>query len=63
MKHFLISLPLISFLFTGCGQGYKKENGRWAWDEAVGGRVQFIDGADNESFHVLAKMNSSSVRS
>jgi hypothetical protein len=57
MKHFLISLPLISILFTGCGQGYKKENGRWAWvswDEAVGRRVQFVDGVDNGSFHVLS---------
>src|SRR6185503_5121047 len=57
MKHLLISLPLISILFTGCGQGYKKENGRWAWvswDEAVGRRVQFIDGADNGSFRVLS---------
>lgn len=53
----IIILILLCVLFAGCKRGYQKENGRWAWisgDEAVGRRVQFIEGADTTTFHVLS---------
>jgi len=56
MNRCLIVLPLFCILLTGCSGGYKKENGKWAWvswDEAVGRRVQFVEGAESSSFHVL----------
>src|SRR5579863_9824527 len=52
----LIILLLLCALVAGCKPGYRKENGRWAWiswDEAAGRRVQFVEGADGASFHVL----------
>src|SRR5882724_10221466 len=52
----LILLPLFCILLTGCSAGYKKENGKWAWvswDEAVGRRVVFVEGAESSSFRVL----------
>ena len=48
----------MSVLLTGCGRGYKMENGRWAWvswDEAAGRRTVFLEGVDNASFHRLSR--------
>jgi len=57
MKLFVSLLFVCAFL-TGCGEGYKKENGRWAWvswDEAIGRRVQFVDGAESGTFRILSE--------
>lgn len=53
----LILVGVICILMASCKAGYRKENGKWAWiswDEAVGRRVQFVEGADSASFHQLA---------
>jgi len=52
-----MSLFLVGALSAGCSGGYKNENGKWAWvswDEAIGRRVQFVDGADAGTFRVLS---------
>lgn len=60
-RSFLVIVLLVCvvcFFVAGCKPGYKNENGKWAWvswDEAIGRRVQFVDGAGGgASFHVLS---------
>lgn len=46
------------FIVSGCSTGYVKENGDWVWvtiDESHGKRSHYIEGIDQESFHVLKK--------
>jgi hypothetical protein len=57
MKPFLASLLIMCILLTGCGQGYQKEHGRWAWvswNEGNGRQVEFLNGVEDSSFHVLS---------
>lgn len=54
-------LLLLSSLFLiSCGNGYRKQNGQWAWvtfDSAFKKRVTFIEYTDKKSFRVLPGKN------
>lgn len=55
----IITLLCLIF-FTSCKEGYRKQNGQWAWvtyNESSGKNIKWIEGIDHESFHVLEHKN------